>query len=81
MISFSTRIFTKTKCQVSLVVKNSIHAAVLDLRFIDLVSANVITKRLPKPEDHRSCIAHLIAEDVFKSAVIEEKKFKNIECK
>ena len=27
------------------------------------------------------CIAHLIAEDVLKSAVIEEKKFKNIECK
>ena len=34
-----------------------------------------------KPEDHWSCIAHLIAEDVLKSAVIEEKKFKNIECK
>ena len=34
-----------------------------------------------KPEDHWSCIAHLIAEDVFKSVVIEEKKFKNIECK
>ena len=34
-----------------------------------------------KPEDHLSCIAHLIAEDVLKSAVIEEKKFKNIECK
>ena len=34
-----------------------------------------------KPEDHWSCIAHLIAEDGLKSAVIEEKKFKNIECK
>ena len=34
-----------------------------------------------EPEDHWSCIAHLIAEDVLKSAVIEEKKFKNIECK
>ena len=34
-----------------------------------------------KPEDHWSCIAHLIAEDMLKSAVIEEKKFKNIECK
>ena len=34
-----------------------------------------------KPEDHWSCIAHLIAKDVLKSAVIEEKKFKNIECK
>ena len=29
-----------------------------------------------KPEDHWSCIAHLIAEDMLKSAVIEEKKFK-----
>ena len=34
-----------------------------------------------KPEDHWSCIAHLIAEDMLKSAVTEEKKFKNIECK
>ena len=34
-----------------------------------------------EPEDHLSCIAHLIAEDVLKSAVTEEKKFKNIECK
>ena len=34
-----------------------------------------------KPEDHWSCIAHLIAEDMLKSAVIQEKKFKNIECK
>ena len=33
-----------------------------------------------KPENHWSCIAHLIAEDMLKSAVIEEKKFKNIEC-
>ena len=34
-----------------------------------------------KPEDHWSCIAHLMAEDMLKSAIIEEKKFKNIECK
>ena len=27
-------------------------------------------------EDHWSCIAHLSAEDMLKSAVIEEKKFK-----
>ena len=26
-----------------------------------------------KPEDHWSCIAHLIAEDILKSVVIEEK--------
>ena len=32
-----------------------------------------------KPEDHWSCIAHLSANDMFKSAVIEENKFKNIE--
>ena len=32
-----------------------------------------------KPEDHWSCIAHLSAEDMLKSAVIEEKKFKNID--
>ena len=30
-----------------------------------------------KPEDHWSCIAHLSAEDMLKSAVIEEKKFKD----
>ena len=29
-----------------------------------------------KPEDHWSCIAHLSAEDMLKSAVIEEKKLK-----
>ena len=29
-----------------------------------------------KSEDHWSCIAHLSAEDMLKSAVIEEKKFK-----
>ena len=30
-----------------------------------------------KPEDQWSCIAHLSAEDMLKSAVIEEKKFKH----
>ena len=30
-----------------------------------------------KPEDHWSCIAHLSAEDMLKSAAIEEKKFKH----
>ena len=29
-----------------------------------------------KPQDHWSCIAHLSAEDILKSAVIEEKSFK-----
>ena len=41
------------------------------------------TKRLNlqnniKPEDHWSCIALLSAEDMLKSGVTEEKKFKNI---
>ena len=30
------------------------------------------------PEDHWSCIAHLSAEDMLKSVVMEEKKLKNI---
>ena len=30
-----------------------------------------------KPEDQWSCIAHLSAEDMLKSAIIEEKKFKH----
>ena len=30
-----------------------------------------------EPEDHWSCIAHLIAVDMLKSAVIEEKTFKH----
>ena len=34
-----------------------------------------------KPEDHWSCIAHLSAEDMLKSAVIQDKKFTNIESK
>ena len=32
---------------------------------------------LQVPENHWSCIAHLNAEDMLKSAVIEEKKFKH----
>ena len=32
---------------------------------------------ITKPEDHWSCIAHLSAEDMLKSAVIEEKKLKH----
>ena len=37
------------------------------------------TITVSESEDHWSYIAHLNAEDMFKSAVIEEKKFKNIE--
>ena len=36
--------------------------------------------RINKPGDHWSCIAHLIAEDMLKSAVIEEKTFKHSPC-
>ena len=32
---------------------------------------------MQKPEDHWSCIAHLSAEDMLKSAVIEKKQFKH----
>ena len=31
-------------------------------------------KKKKKTEDHWSCIAHLIAEDMLKSAVIEERR-------
>ena len=33
--------------------------------------------QVSKPEDHWSCIAHRSAEDMLKSVVIEEKKFKH----
>ena len=36
-------------------------------------------RKIKKPEDYWSCIAHLSAEVMWKSEVIEEKKFKNIE--
>ena len=35
------------------------------------------TRVIRQPEDHWSCIAHLSAEDMLKSVVIEEKKFKH----
>ena len=37
----------------------------------------VIHKSDLKQEDHWSCIAHLSDEDMLKSVVIEEKKFKH----
>ena len=37
---------------------------------------NMYYARKWKPEDHWSCIAHLSAEGMLKSAVIEEKKLK-----
>ena len=33
--------------------------------------------KIMKPEDHWICIDHLSDEDMLKSAVIEEKKFKH----
>ena len=44
-----------------------------------LLLCNVKSYGKEKPEDHWSCIAHLSAENILKSVVIEEKKFKNIE--
>ena len=38
---------------------------------------NILSILLFKPEDHWSCIALLSAEDMLKSAVIEEEKFKH----
>ena len=38
---------------------------------------NLLSSHFVKPEDHWSCIAHLSAEDMLKSAVTEEKKFKH----
>ena len=39
------------------------------------VTENLLREK--EPEDHWSCIAHLSAKDMLKSAVIEEKKFKH----
>ena len=38
---------------------------------------NESLNQFKESEDHWSCIAHLSAEDILKSAVIEEKKFKH----
>ena len=47
---------------------------------IQIPEKNIWAKKLIfGPEDHWSCIAHLSAEYMFKSAVIEGNKFKNIE--
>ena len=48
---------------------------------LKLQSENRQLENEKKTEDHWSCIAHLIAEDMLKSAVTEEKKFRNTECK
>ena len=58
-------IFNGNSCQQT--VQTLIRHPVLCLQFA----------KVKKPEDHWSCIAHLSAEDMLKSAVIEEKKFKH----
>ena len=35
---------------------------------------HLLRRQKVKPEDHWSCIVHLSAEDMLKSAVIEEKE-------
>ena len=42
-----------------------------------LCSENYNYSQNSKPKDHWSCIAHMSAEDMLKSAVIEEKKFEH----
>ena len=51
---------------------------VLQFWFITKISPQLRSNNVKdenKPEDHWSYIAHLSAEDMLKSAVIEEKKF------
>ena len=47
----------------------------MSARFDEIQSLPV--ENIKEPEDHWSCITHLSAEDMLKSAVIEEKKFKH----
>ena len=59
----------------------SAHKQKIILNFILISSdrTNVVSHGVMKSEDHWSRIAHLSAEDMPKSAVIVEKKLKNIE--
>ena len=45
--------------------------------FYDNIEGMLNWSMIFQPEDHWSCIAHLSAEDMLKSAVVEEKKFKH----
>ena len=50
--------------------------------FVDFVMSRLILEpstQWKQPENHWSCIAHLSAEDMLKSGVIEEKKIKKTE--
>ena len=44
-------------------------------KFIENGSIKTVAEK--SPEDHWSCITHLSAEDMLKSAIIEEKRFKH----
>ena len=43
---------------------------------MNLFQYGIISRCSIEPEDYWFCIAHLSAEDMLKSAVIEEQKFK-----
>ena len=48
-----------------------------EIECIEITEISIVdASETNKPEDHWSCIAHLSAEDMLKSAVTEEKKFK-----
>ena len=52
---------------------------IIDARTLSKLQSENRQLENEKPEDHWSCIAHLTAEDMLKSAaVIEEKKIKHI---
>ena len=52
-------------------VQDNMHVLVTYKFKMDRINSN------REPEDYWSCIAHLIAKDMLKSAVIEEKTFKH----
>ena len=85
--------FNAKKCYVMSINSKSSHFYSLDNQILGQVQGSAYLgltlsedlkwgphiQKITKPEDHWSCIAHLSAEDMLKSAVIEEKKFQNIE--
>ena len=54
----------------------NIKSKLLEIVFYALFYTTTQWDKVSEPEDHWSCIAHLSAEDMLKSAVNEEKKFK-----
>ena len=49
----------------------------ISLEMIPYLQRAITPENKSRPEDQWSCTAHLRAEDMLKSAVIEEKKFKH----